>query len=257
MTVNRPTPSEVTRKAGHDEEELRMNSVAVASSRSMRAGKQSSALERTQSHLYARPLQAVARDWKSYTDEELMLACKEDHGEALEEIYKRYHRQVYYFVCRNYSRKDQAEDIAQEAFLRVYRGRKTYEPTAKFAVWLFRIVRNLCIDESRRYWNRNVSRETETTFEEDQNSPIDLVADDGADVRTALDEERDMRTIQNAIQMLSEEQREVIVLNKFHGLSYQEIGEIIGSSAESVKQKAYRAHLRLREMLKPLLKEGR
>jgi RNA polymerase sigma-70 factor (ECF subfamily) len=217
----------------------------------------SGSLERTAANRYATFQRAVAHDWKSYTDEELMLACKDDHGEALEEIYRRYYRQVYLFVCRNYGRKEQAEDITQETFLRIYRGRKAYEPTAKFAVWLYRIVRNLCIDENRRYWNRNVTRETESVVEEGQNSPLDLVASPEQDVRRAIDEERDMKTIQKAIQLLSPEQREVIILNKFQGLSYQEIGEIIGSNADSVKQKAYRAHLRLREILKPLLKEAR
>ncbi len=234
-----------------------MGSMTLSPSEHVGLLSRTGSLERTSSSRYARPSKAVARDWKSYTDEELMLACKDDRGEALEEIYRRYYRQVYYFVCRNYSRKEQAEDITQETFLRVYRSRKSYEPTAKFAVWLYRIVRNLCIDESRRYWNRNVTRETESVVEESQSTPLDLIPSEEHDVRHAMDEERDMKTIQDAIKLLSPEQREVIILNKFQGLSYQEIGEIIGSNAESVKQKAYRAHLRLRELLKPLLKEAR
>ena len=233
-----------------------MGSITLTSLEAGRVGPAAS-LERISASRYATPHRSVARDWKSYTDEELMLACKEDQGEALEEIYRRYYRQVYSFVCRNYSRREQAEDITQESFLRVFRSRKSYEPTAKFAVWLYRIVRNLCIDESRRYWNRNVTRETDSTVEEGQNSPLDLLPSEERDVRKTLDEERDMKAIHAAIQMLSPEQREVIILNKFQGLSYQEIGEIIGSNAESVKQKAYRAHLRLRELLKPLLKEAR
>lgn len=234
-----------------------MESVSLPSVGSVGVRVRPGSLERSLTSRYATAPRAVAHDWKSYTDEELMLACKDDMGEALEEIYRRYYRQVYYFVCRNYSRKEQAEDITQEAFLRIYRGRKSYEPTAKFAVWLYRIVRNLCIDESRRYWNRNVTRETESVVEESQSTPLDLIASNEQDVRQSMDEERDMNTIKDAIQMLSPEQREVIILNKFQGLSYQEIGEIIGSNAESVKQKAYRAHLKLRELLKPLLKEAR
>lgn len=215
-------------------------------------------VETKRSSTYASKSRAVgANRWKDLSDEELMLACKEDHGEALEEIYRRYYRKIYSYVCRNYMRKEQAEDITQEAFLRVYRGRKNYQPTAKFSVWLYRIARNLCIDESRRYWNRNVSRETETTLDDNQLSPIDSLADDSGDVRKRLDEENDMSTIREAVAQLSPEQKEVIVLNKFQGLSYQEIGEIIGSNTESVKQKAYRAHLRLREILAPLIKEAR
>ena len=216
------------------------------------------AVETASGSTYASKSRTVGKNnWKDRSDEDLMMACKEDHGEALEEIYRRYYRKIYSYVCRNYMRREQAEDITQEAFLRVYRGRKNYQPTAKFSVWLYRIARNLCIDESRRYWNRNVTRESETTLDENQLSPIESLADSGNDVRQKLDEENDMNAIRQAVSQLSPEQREVIVLNKFQGLSYQEIGEIIGSNTESVKQKAYRAHLRLRDILAPLIKEER
>jgi len=213
------------------------------------------AVERATSSPYSLSKELVADNWKNFSDEELMLAVKDDRGEAMEELYRRFYRQVYSYVCRNYKRREQAEDIVQDAFLRVYRSRKTYEPTAKFAVWLYRITRNLCIDETRRYWNRNVTRETESTFDESQQSPIDTLAETERNVRMKIDEDRDMDTIRAAIDQLSPEQKEVIILNKFQGLSYQEIGEVIGSNAESVKQKAYRAHIKLRELLEPLLQE--
>jgi RNA polymerase sigma-70 factor (ECF subfamily) len=216
------------------------------------------AVERSDASPYASAPQAVARrHYRDYTDEELMLACKEDHGEALEEIYRRYYRRIHSYVYRNFFRKELADDIVQETFLRVYRSRKNYEPTAKFSVWIYRIARNLCIDESRRYWNRNVTRETDTVVTEDQQTPLEILTDESRDVRQSLDEQRDLQTIREAIDKLSPEQREVIIFNKFQGLSYQEIADIIGSNTESVKQKAYRAHLRLREMLEPLMKEAR
>lgn len=217
----------------------------------------STAVETAASSAYAVRGDAVARNWKSYSDEELMLAVKEDHGEAMEEIYRRYYRQVYAFVRRNYKRAELAEDIVQEGFIRIYRSRKSYNPTARFAVWLYRIVRNLCIDESRRYWNRQVTRETEARVSEDQKSPLDVLADDGPDAREKIDEAADLRMIEEAIECLPPEQKEVIVLSKFQGLSYQEIAEIVGSNAASVKQKAYRAHVRLRKLLEPLLEEAR
>lgn len=214
-------------------------------------------VESSQSTPYASNRVRAKSNLQSLTDEDLMLACKADNGAALEEIYRRYYKQIYGFVYRNNMRKELTEDIVQEAFLRVYRSRKSYKPTAKFAVWLYRIVRNLCIDESRRYWNRNVARETESTLMEDQQSAIDLLATEEKDVRQRMDEINDLNTIKAAVEQLSPEQREVIILNKFQGLSYQEIAEIIDSNTESVKQKAYRAHLKLREMLEPLLKENR
>jgi len=235
-----------------------MSSLSLTAPRTLGAVKSASVVERSASSSYPLASRTVATPiWKEYTDEELMLACKEDRKGALEEIYRRYHRPIFSYVVRNYLRKEQAEDIVQETFLRVYRGRKGYEPTAKFSVWLYRIARNLCIDESRRYWNRNVTREGDAALDDDQQSPLDLVQTGEADVRKKMDEATDLKTIHNAINQLSPEQREVILLNKFQGLSYQEIGEIIGSNPESVKQKAYRAHLRLREILQPLIKEER
>ena len=235
-----------------------MTSASLALNGPLSAVESPRVLETPNGSSYASKSRAVATNsLKNRTDEELMLACKEDNGKALEEIYRRYYKKIHAYVSRNFFRKEHAEDIAQETFLRVYRGRKNYQPTAKFSVWLYRIARNLCIDESRRYWNRNVARETESTINEDQQSPIDMLADREVSVRQKMDEERDLQTIKDAIDRLSPEQKEVIVLNKFQGLSYQEIGEIIGSNTESVKQKAYRAHIKLREMLQDLVRETR
>jgi len=234
-----------------------MNGLCLTAPNALEVPKSGQRVERSKATPYASNRVRAKTDLKSLSDEELMLACKADNGAALEEIYHRYYKQIYGFVYRNNMRKELTEDIVQEAFLRVYRSRKSYKPTAKFAVWLYRIVRNLCIDESRRYWNRNVARETESTLMEDQQSPIDLLADEEKDVRQRMDEINDLNTIKAAVDQLSPEQREVIILNKFQGLSYQEIAEIIDSNTESVKQKAYRAHLKLREMLEPLLKENR
>lgn len=234
-----------------------MTSLSLTAPNALEAPLPRERVERFKGTAYASSRVRLNSKLQDLSDEELMLACKADNGEALEEIYRRYYKQIYGFVYRNNQRKEIAEDIVQEAFLRVYRSRKSYNPTAKFAVWLYRIVRNLCIDESRRYWNRNVARETESTLTEDQQSPIDLLASDEKDVRLRMDEANDLNTIKEAVNQLSPEQREVIILNKFQGLSYQEIAEIIDSNTESVKQKAYRAHLKLREMLEPLLKENR
>ena len=234
-----------------------MSGLSYTANHAMDIPQSGSRVESSQGTTYASSRVRKNANLKSLSDEELMLACKADNGAALEEIYRRYYKQIYGFVYRNTNRKELTEDIVQEAFLRVYRSRKSYKPTAKFAVWLYRIVRNLCIDEGRRYWNRNVSREAESTLVEDQQSPIDLLTADEKDVRQRMDEANDMNTIRAAVDQLSPEQREVILLNKFQGLSYQEIAEIIDSNTESVKQKAYRAHLKLREMLEPLLKESR
>jgi len=193
--------------------------------------------------------------WAQKTDEELMLACQQGDSKSLDYLYKRYYQKIYSFILRYVNDQDKAKDILQETFFRVFNWREKYAPTAKFASWLYRIARNLCIDEKRKYWNRMVDLDSQTRLDEDTQGPIELETDKGFDPRQSLDENFKMDIIKKAIDSLSEEQRDVILLNKYEGRSYQEIGDILGISTESVKQRAYRAHLRLREILEPLLAE--
>ncbi len=196
---------------------------------------------------------------KERTDEELMLLCQADENAALEELFRRYSRPLFQFVRRQMADEETAADLVQETFLRVYNHRKTYKPTARFSYWIYRIARNLCVDEKRRYWNRNVtdasslpSREAGSAdFFEMQSSPL-------PDSSEVLHRKELARAVREAIEQLSEEQRLVMLLSKYQGLHYREIAEILGVSTESVKQRAYRAHLKLRQQLKHLLedKEG-
>jgi|GEM_PF-223944 RNA polymerase sigma-70 factor (ECF subfamily) len=191
------------------------------------------------------------------TDEQLMLACQKGREEALEQIYQRHYRSILMFILRLVQDRDLAEDLTQETFFRVFNNRHTWEPRSKFTSWLYRIARNLCIDEKRRYWNRLVHMDSQFNDQSQnpQSSFLDNVEDQNGDARNAFSAKIDEQTIKHAINQLSEEQREVIILNKYQGLSYIEIADILGATPESIKQRAYRAHLKLRQILKPLLQE--
>lgn len=200
---------------------------------------------------------AVTMAWDdSLSDEELMLACQNGNEAALEAIYQRHYRPIFLYIARMIGSREMAEDLAQETFIRIYVNKASWKPQAKFTAWLYRIARNLCIDEKRRYWNRNVHAESSmASNDENKDIPfLDRIEDDNGDARTALEMKMNEEVIKQAINELSEEQREVIVLNKYQGLSYGEIAEILGASAESIKQRAYRAHLKLRTILEPVLK---
>jgi len=185
-----------------------------------------------------------------------MLLCQEDQNEALEELFRRYYRPIYRFVYRQLSNEEASADVVQETFLRVFRSRKQYRPTSRFTHWIYRIARNLCVDEKRRYWNRNVTEASAMGSAENPSADfIDLQsspAPSGADV---LHEKEMEQIIRDAIESLSEEQRQVMLMHKYQGLAYKEIAEILGVTTESVKQRAYRAHVRLRDLLKDLLEE--
>ncbi len=191
------------------------------------------------------------------TDEQLMLACQKGREGALEQLYERHYHAILMFILRLVQNRDLAEDLAQETFLRIYNNRCSWEPRSKFTSWLYRIARNLCIDEKRRYWNRLVHMDSQFNDYRESNpsSFLENVEDQNGDARNAFSSKIDEETIKKAINQLSEEQREVIILNKYQGLSYIEIAEILGATPESIKQRAYRAHLKLRQILKPLLQE--
>ena len=198
------------------------------------------------------------KEWDdTVTDEQLMLACQRGREDALEELYRRHYRPIFLFIVRLLQNQELAEDLAQETFLRIYLNSGSWKPQAKFTSWLYRIARNLCIDEKRRYWNRMVHTESQLKQHDggDPTPYLDRVEDNRGDARDWLSAKMNEQTIKKAINRLSEEQREVIILNKYQGLSYPEIAEILGATPDSIKQRAYRAHLKLRDILEPLLKE--
>lgn len=186
-----------------------------------------------------------------------MLACKRGRNEALEELYRRHYRPIFAFILRLIRDLQLAEDLVQETFLRVYGSRERWQPKSKFTSWLYRIARNLCIDEKRRYWNRLVQKDTESRIGEspDALSVIDLTEHKGFNARQEHAQNVHAETIKRAVDSLSHDQREVIILNKYQGLSYVEIAEILSVTPESIKQRAYRAHLKLREILRPIMEE--
>jgi len=184
-----------------------------------------------------------------------MTACGKGETAALDELYQRYHRAVFALAYRYLRNPERASDAVQETFFRVFRSRETYRPSSKFSSWLFRVARNYCIDEKRRYWNRQVISESQAGSPggESYRSILDVQAASGPTGADDVIEDEVSERIRDAVERLSPDQKEVIILSKYQGLSYVEIAGMLGVSAESVKQRAYRAHVRLREALKDLL----
>lgn len=170
-------------------------------------------------------------------DESLLRQTAAGDHHAFAQLVRIHQTRVVQLATRLLSSPNKAEDIAQEAFLRVFRNAAKFEPRARFATWLYRIVVNLCHDERRRWrfaaeWTE---REPAAPQTPDPTELNDLKA-----------------TVHRAIDRLPPRQKAVLVLHRFEGLSYREIGETLDLSESAVESLLVRGYAHLRESLKSI-----
>lgn len=194
-------------------------------------------------------------------DVRLMLEVREGKAAAFEELVLRYQDRLLTVLEHLVGNHHQAEDLVQEVFLRVFRARKTYQPGAKFCTWLFRIAHHVALnalrDQQRR---REVSLESRRESKEGDITATQLdqvvQASSGAIPARQLDRAELREVVRAALGRLNERQRMAVLLNKFEGMSYAEIGEVMGLSPAAVKALLSRARAALREVLQPYLERG-
>ncbi len=183
------------------------------------------------------------------SDEDLMLAVRGGHESAFGEIVERHQGPLLRFFVRLGADSAQAEDCAQDVFVKLYRAREGYFPKAKFTTYLYRIARNHWIDvvRARRASPAPVSLDAPLDgTEEPATLASRIPAAGGEDERRELLEE-----LERAIARLPEEQRLVFVLGEVQGLPYVEVGEILEIPVGTVKSRMHAAVHRLREILAP------
>ncbi len=186
---------------------------------------------------------------------EWMLDLKGGDEGAFRRIVHHYGRQMVAFFRRYGADAMTAEDLSQEAFLRIYRARERYEPTAKFSTWLYRILHRLAMNEgTRNRWRRSVSLDSPSDDSEGPGLPSE--PDDSAlDPKAELDRGEARAQVRKAVMELPESQRTALVLNRFQGLSYEEVGEILGLKIPAVKSLLFRARDNVRKKLMPYFEE--
>lgn len=191
-------------------------------------------------------------------DVRLMLQVRDGNAAAFEELVLRYQGRLTTVLEQLVRRRDLAEDLAQEVFLRVFRARKTYEPGAKFSTWLFTIANNVASNALRSLARR---REVSVSARPDQEPSGDAldqmaVASSGLLPTRQLDNQERASMVREAIQSLNERQKMALMLAKFEGMSYTEIGEAMDLSTQAVKSLLSRARCNLRVALEPYITEG-
>jgi RNA polymerase sigma-70 factor, ECF subfamily len=190
------------------------------------------------------------------TDVQLMLDVKAGDEASFELLLQRYRTPLVNFLFRMVRNREQAEDLAQEVFLRVYRAREDYVPSAKFTTWLFRIATNLALNSMRdtRYQKLEVSIDAPVTVDakDGDGRPLD-VAEKHPNIEQHLVEDVRVKMIHHAINKLPEKQRAAVLLHKYQELDYTEIAKILSCSESALKSLLFRAYEALRVELAPLV----
>jgi RNA polymerase sigma-70 factor (ECF subfamily) len=182
-------------------------------------------------------------------DIRLMLRVRDDEGPAFAELVERFQYRLVAVMHHLVGNADEAEDLAQEVFLRVYRTRKKYRPRAKFSTWLFTIANNLAMNALRNRKRRPVlPLEVQDSGQFGSHQPGNPTARDEPPAHN-LQQQELADVVRRALDGLNERQRVAIVLNKFEDMNYAEIAEVMRLTTKAVKSLLSRARTKLREVL--------
>ena len=180
-----------------------------------------------------------------WTDEELVARSISGDNESFDELILRWERPIYALAYRTIGREEDARDVCQETFLRAFRALPRFRGQAKFSSWLYRIALNLCRDWLRR------ERRTPVVQPPEELDVMELaaVAGPSESIEDLVARKDVIRAVERAMALLPEEQRLAIVLKEYHGLTFQEIADLVGCPLSTVKTRLYQGLSVLRREL--------
>ncbi len=183
-------------------------------------------------------------------DASVMLLVKAGDDSAFGHLVRKYRRAMIGFMYRSSRNQAAAEDLAQEVFLRVYRSRESYEPTAKFTTWLYRIATNLASNHARDTKYERPEKLVLLDEPSGENGQTPDLADPSLSAEQNLLRRERMAGIRRCVDALPERQKNAVLMHKFQGLDYKEIGSVLSLSESATKSLLFRAYQTLREQLK-------
>ncbi len=179
-------------------------------------------------------------EMKHLSDQELMRIVQAGDFSPASEIYDRYSGRIYNFALRFLKNSEAAEDATQEVFVKMIKHANQFQGDAKLSTWLFSITANWCRDYLRKADNK--VKETEDVL-------VTLPAPSSQSPDRTLEERENQIRVRRALEALTAEQREAILLSRYQGLSYAEIAQIAGCSEGAVKTRVFRAMETLKKVL--------
>ena len=189
-------------------------------------------------------------DFAGLDDAAVMLELKAGNMTAFDHLLQKYRRPIIHFMMRMTRNQAVAEELAQEVFLRVYRSRETYRAEARFSTWLYRIATNLGVNHARDTRHERMASTVylDETDPETGSSPD--VADSTPLAEAVLLRDERMAAIREFVMALPERQRMAVLMHKYEGMDYKQIGEVLKLSESATKSLLFRAYQTLRGTLK-------
>ena len=197
---------------------------------------------------------AMARgDFSELSDAEVMLELRSGNMAAFDVLLAKYRKPIIHFMFRMVRNQAVAEELAQEVFLRIYRSRETYRAEARFSTWLYRIATNLGVNHARDTRHERMASTIYLDEPDSETGTTPDVADLTPSAEANILRRERMNAIRQHVMALPERQQTAVLMHKYEGMDYKQIGEVLKLSESATKSLLFRAYQTLREKLKDFI----
>lgn len=194
-----------------------------------------------------------AAEFDRMDDAAIMLALRDGNMAGFDFLVQKYRRPIIHFMYRMVHNQAVAEELAQEVFLRVYRSRETYRAEARFSTWLYRIATNLGVNHARDTRHERSASTVYLDAPDSETGTTPNVADNTPGAEANLLRRERMNAIRQHVMALPERQRMAVLMHKYEGMDYRQIGDVLKLSESATKSLLFRAYQTLRERLKDFI----
>ena len=196
------------------------------------------------------PAFGLRADLDPASDAAIMLRVAAGDEGGFNYLVRKYNRAMIHFLYRMVHNQAVAEELAQEVFLRVYRARDSYRAEARFTTWLYRIATNLAVNYARDTRHERSAQTIYLDAPDEESGTTPDVADDEPSVEQRMLRDERMAAIRSHVMALPERQRTAVLMHKYQGMDYRQIGEVLKLSESATKSLLFRAYQTLRDKLK-------